>query len=324
MIISRTPFRLSFLGGGTDLSSFYSNEKGMVLSTTIDKYMYLTINDRFDTTYRLCYSKTEICNTPNDIRHPILRAVLSRYAPPNRGLEILSMADIPAGTGLGSSSSFTVGLLHALKAHLGSFQSAAQLAQEACSIEIDELKEPIGKQDQYAAAHGGLSVIHFFPDGEVSVEPVICSQKVKQNLETHVMMFYTGTTRSASKILAAQKAGTRDKMFTLRRMSKMVLEMKAILEEAADLAGIGALLHESWQLKQSLAQGISNPEINRCYDLGRKAGAWGGKVLGAGGGGFLMFLVPPERQAAVARALPEWNQIPVSFERWGSKIIFVT
>lgn len=329
MIISRTPFRISFLGGGTDLPSFYNEEEGAVLSTTINKYMYITINDRFDTSYRLAYSKTEICESVDQIEHKIFRCILGKYAERarlkngGRGLEILSMADIPSGTGLGSSSSFTVGLLHALKAHVGEFQSAEQLASEASHTEIVDLKEPIGKQDQYAAAFGGLQYIRFLPSGEVSAEPVICGLATKRTLEASMMVFYTGFTRSASEVLLEQKSNTHSKRETLREMKNLALAMKVSLEIGGSLKALGDLMHEGWMLKKTLASGISACQIDQWYDRARSAGALGGKILGAGGGGFLMVLCEPSKQDRVRAELSELRLVPMEFESFGSRIIFV-
>jgi D-glycero-alpha-D-manno-heptose-7-phosphate kinase len=311
------------MGGGTDLPSFHREEEGMVLSTALNKYMHVTVNDRFDETYRLSYSRTEICSRLEEIEHPIFRRVLEKYAPPGRGLELISMADIPSGTGLGSSSSFTVGLLHAVKAHLGIFQSAEDLASEASSIEIEDLREPIGKQDQYAAAYGGLSVIRFLPGGPVSVEPVICADAVKKELEAQVMLFYTGRTRAASQILSEQKRNTESRREELREMRDLVPKLKAILESGRGLEAFGRILHEGWELKKKMASGISDPEIDDWYGLALEAGATGGKILGAGGGGFLMLLVPPDRQARVRQALPGLREVSVAFEKRGSRIIFL-
>lgn len=329
MIISRTPFRISFLGGGTDLPAFYSEEEGAVLSTTIDKYIYITVNDRFDQSYRLSYSKTEICENVSDIEHGIFHSVLSKYAPlareknGGRGLELLSMADIPSGTGLGSSSSFTVGLLHAVKAHVGMFQSAEELASEASKIEIEDLKEPIGKQDQYAAAYGGLQYIRFLPTGEVSVEPVICNRSTKAALEASLLVFYTGVTRSASGVLSEQKSNTDKKRETLREMRNLASRLKAVLENGEPIARAGELLHEGWMLKKTLASGISDSQIDDWYARARSAGAVGGKILGAGGGGFLLVLCPPEKQARVTAELRELRAVPIGLESFGSRIIFV-
>jgi len=333
VIISRTPLRISFLGGGTDLPAFYREEEGAVLSTTIDKYIYITVNNRFDDSYRLSYSKTEICQNVDQIEHKIFRSVLGRYGElareksGGRGLELLSMADIPSGTGLGSSSSFTVGLLHALKGHLGIFQSAEELASEASHIEIEDLKEPIGKQDQYAAAYGGLQFIRFLPGGEVSAEPVICSRGTKNALQASMMVFYTGMTRSASGVLAEQKTNTDRKRETLREMKNLATRLKKILEAGDNpLAGIqhvGDLLHEGWNLKKTLASGISDSKIDEWYERARSAGASGGKILGAGGGGFLMLLCDPDQQERVRRELKELRIVPMNLESFGSKIIFV-
>lgn len=311
------------MGGGTDLPSFYQEEEGMVLSTSLNKYMHITVNDRFDETYRLSYSRTEICESINDIEHPIFKCVLQKYAPKGRGLELISMADIPSGTGLGSSSSFTVGLLHAMKAHLGIFQSAEELASEASKIEIEDLKEPIGKQDQYAAAYGGLSVIRFLPSGQVSVEPVICPEHVKRDLESQTMLFYTGVTRSASKILSEQKENTNARRDYLRGMRDFVPQLKSILESGKSLESFGSILHEGWQLKKQMASGVSNSKIDDWYGAAREAGATGGKILGAGGGGFLMILAPQSKQERIRQALGSLKQIPIAFEKWGSKIIFL-
>ena len=330
MIISRTPVRISFLGGGTDLPSFYEQEEGAVLSTSINKYMYITVNDRFDDSYRLSYSKTEIVKSVDEIEHKIINVVLKKYASlareknGNRGLEILSMADIPGGTGLGSSSSFTVSLLHAMKAHCGVFQSASDLAREASEIEIDILHEPIGKQDQYAAAFGGLQFIRFLPDGQVSSDPVICSKKEKADLQSSMLLLYTGKTRSASAVLTEQKSKTSEKREALREMAKLAYNMKRKLEESAPISKIGELLHEGWQIKKSLASGIADSQIDQWYQGALDAGAWGGKILGAGGGGFLLVLCDPSKKTKIAAALKDLRPIDVEFDSFGSKIIFVS
>ena len=323
MIISRTPFRLSFAGGGTDLPNFYREEEGCVLTTSLNKYMYITVNDRFDESFRLSYSRTEICKNLDEVEHPIFRSVLKKYAPASRGLELISMADVPSGTGLGSSSTFTVGLLHAVKAHLGIFQSASQLAEEASRIEIEELKEPIGKQDQYAAAFGGLSFVRFKPDGSVQVDPLICPSATRRELEASTVLFYTGTTRSASKVLREQQENWSQKRESLKQIKDLALRMKALLEKGEKLQSVGELLHESWLRKKSLSEGVSSSSIDSFYDRARSAGAYGGKILGAGGGGFLMFLCPPEKQEALRRELPELRPVPIAFSTTGSQIIFV-
>ena len=322
MIISRTPFRLSFAGGGTDLSSFYLEEEGAVLSTALNKFMYITVNKRFDQSIRLSYSKTEIKKSVSEIEHPILKQVLSQHAPEG-GLEIISMADIPSGTGLGSSSSFTVGLLHALESYRGRYKTAEDLAKEACEIEIEKLHEPIGKQDQYIAAYGGLQFIRFSKSGEVFVDPVVCSSATKKSLEAHCMLFWTGLTRDAKSVLKEQKDNTQEKRPVLREMAKIALKLKGILEEAKSLENFGSLLHDAWTLKKSVASNVSNIEINDWYERARKAGAYGGKILGAGSGGFLMIFCDPAKQAAVKSELRELSLFDVKFETQGSKIIFM-
>ena len=324
MIISRTPFRVSFFGGGTDMPAFYQEEEGAVVSTSIDKYIYITINNRFDDTYRLSYSKTEIVDRVDQIEHPIFKAVLSLHGQGTKGLEIISMADIPSGTGLGSSSSFTVGVLHSLKAHQGKFQTAEDLAREACNIEINYVKEPIGKQDQYAAAYGGLRCIRFLKNGQVQADPIICSDQTVQSLESSMMVFFTGFSRSASKILSQQSANIKTKMNNLKKMRDSALHAKKILESNGSVEDLGKMLNEAWILKKEMAQGISNGDIDLYYEKALKAGAWGGKILGAGGGGFMMFLCAPEKQEELKRELSELRHIPMNFEKLGSKIIFVS
>lgn len=329
MIIARTPFRVSFLGGGTDLPDFWQEEEGAVLSTAINKYMHITVNNRFDQSWRLGYSKTEIVDDVSKIEHKIIRRVLEKYGAEAKirngghGLEILSMADIPAGSGLGSSSSFTVSLLHALKGHLGTFQSSEELAREASEIEIVDLKEPIGKQDQYAAAFGGLRYIRFLPSGEVSAEPVICTSDTKRALEEHMLIFYTGVTRSASSVLKEQKSNTDQKRETLRAMRELALRMKVSLENNESIRRSGELLHEGWALKKTLASGITAGPIDAWYARALKAGAYGGKILGAGGGGFLMVLCPPDAQDKVKQELKELRPVKMCFDSFGSRIVFV-
>jgi len=323
MIISRTPFRISFMGGGTDMPDFYREEEGCVLSTTVNKYMYITVNDRFDSSFRLSYSKTEIKESVAQIEHPIFKAALTKWAPKGRGLEVISMADIPAGSGLGSSSSFTVGLVHALRAHLGIFQSSSELAEAACKIEIDELGEPIGKQDQFSAAFGGFQFIRFYPNGSVSVDPVICPEATKRELESSLVLFFTGRTRSASEILKEQKSNVPQNREALREMKKMAEKIKSVIESSGSLKLVGEILKEGWQIKKTMAAGISTPEIDQWYDRGMKAGAWGGKILGAGGGGFLFFLCHPDKQAKLKSELSDLRSIPFEMEKSGSQIIFV-
>lgn len=323
VVTVRTPFRLSFLGGGTDLPAFYLQEEGMVLSTTINKYMYVTVKDRFEPNFRISYSRTEICDHVDKIEHQIVRAILKRHAPNRNGLEVVSMSDIPAGTGLGSSSSFAVSMIHALRAHLGSFEAPEFLAQEAAIIELEDLAEPIGKQDQYAAAFGGLRTIHFYPDNHVEVRPVDCSVEKSAELESHVMMFYTGIQRSASGIFEEQKKNTPQKMKELREARDLAMQLKVILEKNRSIKEFGKILGQGWEIKRSMATGVTTHEIDTWYQRGIQAGAYGGKILGAGGGGFLMFICPPEKQMGLRAALSELRFVPMKFESWGSKIISV-
>jgi D-glycero-alpha-D-manno-heptose-7-phosphate kinase len=324
MIISKTPLRMSFVGGGSDLPGFYREHGGAVLSTAIDKYIYITVNKRFDDSYRISYSRTEEVPSIEDVQHPLARECL-RSTGCTDGIEVTSIADIPArGTGLGSSSSFVVGLLHALHAYRGRYVSAGRLAEEACRIEIEKCGEPIGKQDQYAAAFGGLNVIRFRPDDHVDVEPVACRPDVLAELQSQFLTFYTGATRSASALLAKQSedvAADEAKRRCLCRMVSLVDETRRALQ-AGKLEDFGQLLHENWRLKTSLTAGITNEQVDRWYRLAREAGAWGGKLLGAGEGGFLLIQAPLERHEAVQRALADIRPVPLRFERNGSQIIF--
>ena len=322
MIISRTPFRVSFAGGGTDLAAFYRAEAGAVTSCTIDKYMFITVNKRFDATIRVSYSRTEIVDRVEDLAHPIVREAM-QLTGLTRGLEITSIADLPAGTGMGSSSAFTVGLLNALHAYAGRHTSAEQLAEEACHIEIDLLGEPIGKQDQYAAAYGGLNHIRFNPDETVFVDPVISSPGTRDELDANLLLFYTGMTRPAAQVLAKQEEDTAAKRDVLARMRDIAEAMAKALQAGRRLNRFGELLHEAWLLKRSVADGITNPEIDRWYQAARDAGALGGKVLGAGGGGFLLFFVERQNQDAVRGALADLRELPFHLEPQGSKIIYV-
>lgn len=322
MIISRTPFRISFSGGGTDLKEFYKHEPGAVTSTTIDKYMYVTVNKRFDHTIRVSYSHTEIVDSVDEIKHPIVRETLKLVGLTD-SLEITSIADIPAGTGVGSSSSFTVGLLHALYAYKGQHVTAEQLADEACKIEIDILGEPIGKQDQYAAAYGGLQHIQFNPDESVYVDPVICTKETKKMLSNNLLLFYTGITRKSSKILREQKNNTKAKLNYLRAIRDLSYRIRDILIRGTDLDEFGGVLHQNWLLKKQLVDSISNDKIDEYYRKARDAGASGGKILGAGGGGFLVLCCEEQRQKKVREILSELKELPFDLEPQGSKIIYV-
>ncbi|HEX3313370.1 MAG TPA: galactokinase [Gemmataceae bacterium] len=322
MIITRTPFRVSFSGGGSDLEAFWSQEPGAVLSTAIDKYMYLTVKPRFGNTFRVSYSRTELADRAEQIEHPIVRECLAQLGV-EKGLEIVSVADLPAQSGMGSSSSFTVGLLHALHAHAGRVVSAKTLAETACRIEIERLKEPIGKQDQYIAAHGGFQFIQFFPDGRVSVDPVVCSRETRRELGRRLLLFFTGFTRDTRDILTRQKAGTADKRPALRQLCGIAREMRDVLTQGHDLNEFGRLLHNAWEVKKSVEGSISNSAIDGWYERGRSAGALGGKLLGAGAGGFLLFYCEPHLQIELREALSDLAEVPFEFEAEGSKVIFV-
>jgi D-glycero-alpha-D-manno-heptose-7-phosphate kinase len=285
----------------------------------------VTVNRKFDQRVRVSYSKTEEVSTTERVRHPLVRESLRELGLAG-GVEITSIADIPSrGTGLGSSSSFTVGLLHALHAHLGQYRSAQQLAEESCRIELGRCGEPIGKQDQYAAAFGGFNFIQFFPDERVSVEPVLCRPETRARLQERLLVLYTGITRSASRILEEKQraiASSKAKQDTLRRMVALAHQLRAELQNN-NLDAFGEVLHENWLLKKSLAREVSNDRIDRWYETARQHGAVGGKLLGAGSGGFLLFYAPPERHAAIRAALPKLRPIEMRFESQGSRIIFV-
>jgi len=322
MIISRTPLRVSFAGGGTDLKSYYKTGYGAVVSCTIKKYAYVTVNKRFDDDIRVSYSKTEIVDSVDDIEHGLVREALRKVGIRN-GMEITTIADIPSkGTGLGSSSAITVGLLNALYAFKGYRAGPKKLAEEACEIEIDVLKEPIGKQDQYIAAYGGLQHIRFNADDTVVLNPVICPPDTKRGLEDHIMMFYTGRTRKAKDVLKEQKANIPEKKETLDRVRDQAEQLFLDLT-SLQVSKMGSLLRDGWELKKSFADGISDPEIDKLYDTAIAAGAEGGKIAGAGGGGFLVLFARPENHWAVRNALNGLKEIEFKLEPQGSKIIYV-
>jgi D-glycero-alpha-D-manno-heptose-7-phosphate kinase len=322
MIISRTPFRISFTGGSTDLKSFYMIEGGAVVSTSIDKYMYITVNKRFDHTIRASYSRTEIVEHRDELEHPIIREAL-KMAGISNGIEITSIADIPAGTGLGSSSSFTVGLLHALFAFQGRYTSAKELAERACAIEIDILHEPIGKQDQYAAAFGGLNLIQFNADESVYVDPIIMPADMHRKLSGNLLLFYTGIHRSASAVLKRteeRKIENHSSKIVMRNLSYKLAEG---LQNGRGIASFGRILHSGWEAKKELAGGITNDTINEYYARALNAGASGGKILGAGGGGFLCIYASKKNHNQVRRSLKALRELPFTFDYQGSKIVYV-
>jgi len=306
MIISRTPLRISFAGGGSDLPAFYGHEPGAVVSTAINQYIYITVNKKFDRQIRASYSVTEIVDSIAELKHELIREAL-KMVRLDGGIEITSISDIPSrGTGLGSSSTYTVGLLNALHAFDGRHAGAERLAREACEIEIERCGNPIGKQDQYIAAYGGLQYIQFNPDGSVFVDPIICKLESRRTLQQNMLLFYTGLTRSANQILEEQKRSTEQdgkQRQTLRTMTGLATQLRSALARD-DLDCFGEILHEGWQLKRQLAQQISNDVIDDWYARARQHGALGGKLLGAGGGGFLLLYACPERHTEITRALP--------------------
>lgn len=325
MIISRTPLRVSFLGGGSDLPSYYRRHGGAVLSTAIDHSVYVTVSRKFDDAVRVSYSRTEEVAHASEIEHPLVRECLALLGIEG-GIEITSVADIPAkGTGLGSSSSFTVGLLNALHAYCGRHASADTLARESCQIELDRCGEPIGKQDQYASAFGGFNFIRFHPDESVEVKKVICPPALLTDLQSRLLFFFTGLTRSASTLLQQQSAELATPGAKSDAMAELVrLAETAFLELCSGkITSLGAMLHEGWQIKKQIADGVTSAVIDQAYEAARGAGAEGGKLLGAGGGGFLMFLAPPERHEDIRRALAPMRETPFGFAAHGSSIIFV-
>ncbi len=325
MIISRTPLRISFTGWGSDLASFYRNFGGAVISTSIDKYIYITVNKKFDNHIRLSYSQTEEVENPDQLEHKYVKEVL-KYLNLDWWLEITSIADIPSKwSGLWSSSSFSVGILQALYAYKWKYVSPEQLAQEACMIEIEKCGEPIGKQDQYAAAYGWLNFIQFNSDDTVSVEHIICLPETKKRLSENLIMLYTGITRSASNILADQNKNlisNEKKQEIMRKMVQLTYDLKKQLEDN-NLNNFGQILHQNWLLKKEMSGWISNPQIDEWYDKAMKAWALGWKILGAGWWWFLLFYVPKDRQEDVYIALNDLKKVKFSFDTTWSKIIFI-
>jgi D-glycero-alpha-D-manno-heptose-7-phosphate kinase len=324
MIITRTPFRISFFGGGTDYPGWYREHGGAVLATTIDKYCYLTVRHLppfFEHRIRVVYSRIESCNHFEEIQHPAVRETL-RFLGVDRGVEIHHDGDLPARSGMGTSSSFTVGLLHALHALNGHMPSKQQLARESLKLEQDILRETVGSQDQVNAAYGGFNHILFHPSEEISVRPVILPNARLHDLMSHLMLFYTGIKRTANQVASAYVPNLDQKRRQLRILRDMVDEALSILCGNGSLADFGALLHESWLAKRAVSDHISCAEIDRLYDSVRAAGALGGKITGAGGGGFLLLFVPPACQAAVRETLSHLLHVPFRFENAGSQVVF--
>lgn len=323
MIISKTPFRISFFGGGTDYPVCYKKNGGAVLSTTIDKYCYITaryLPPFFSHKHRIAYSKIETVNSIEEIIHPSVRATLN-FLKIDKGVEIHHDGDLPARTGLGSSSSFTVGLLNSIYALKGKMPTKEQLAKEAIHIERDVLKENVGSQDQTAVAFGGFNKIYFNGEDDIRVFPITIDKNRIQELNNNLMLFFTGFLRTASEIAKLQIENTPNKLSELNTMKKMVDEAVEILK-SGDLNDFGRLLNESWKIKRTLSFEISNEEIDLIYSKAIKAGALGGKLLGAGGGGFIIFFAPQEKQDSVRKALGGLLEVKFNFEKNGSQIIY--
>ena len=322
MIITRTPFRISFAGGGSDLRNYYEKYGGSVLSVSINKYIYLSMHPYFEeNSYLLKYSKTEHANTIDEIQHPIINELFKKYG--IIGVDFNSSADIPSGTGLASSSAFTVGLINLCNAYTDKYMNREEIAELACKVEIEDLKEPIGKQDQYACACGGLNFIEFYKDGVVDVEKLYLQSDAYHVLEKNLLMFYTGKTRAAGSILAEQKKNTTDDKAKINNLHKMVQLSKDLKEELlkGNTNAMGEILHTGWMYKKELANGISNADIDYYYDLARENGALGGKLLGAGGGGFLLFYVEEQHKSRVRRALKNLKEINFKFDNKGTNVI---
>ncbi len=324
MIVSCAPFRVSFAGGGSDIGSFYSKQRGAVLSCAIAKYSFIVVHPFFNASkYHLKYTRTELVDRIDEIQHPLLREALRMQAI-SPGIEIVSVADIPGGTGLGSSSSFSVALLNALYAHRRIFVPKETLAAEACLLEIEKLGEPIGKQDQYAAAQGGINLIEFERHGGVTVQPLLLPHSVLSELESNLMLFYTGTQRDARTVLSNQVTAIENDLQTISQIQRMVdlaYEMRDLLL-AGKLEAFGEALHRGWQMKRSLSTQISTSEIDDLYAKARSAGALGGKIAGAGGGGFLLLYCPKPAQPQVCEALASLQTLEFRFDWGGARIAF--
>jgi len=321
MIIVQTPLRVSFFGGGTDFPSFYLSEGGGILSSTIDKYIFVMIKKRFDAKLRIGYTRTEMVDTVDEVEHELIREAL-RLTGINRGVEITTMGDIPAtGTGLGSSGAVTVGALHGMYTYLGEMVTAERLAREACHIEIDILGKPIGVQDQYIAAYGGLRFLEFKPSGEIIINRIELEPSLKRKLNESLLLFFTGMSRSSETILDEQERNIQNNIVILREMKKLAYEAHKEIK-AGNIDIIGELLHISWVLKKKLATNISNQTIDDIYNTALKAGAIGGKITGAGGGGFLLLYCQYEKREAVRSALSSLQELPFQLEQDGTKVIF--
>ncbi|MDO5574856.1 MAG: galactokinase [bacterium] len=324
MIIARSPLRISLGGGGTDLPSYYENHEGFLISAAIDKYVYITLHQTFDQEILLKYSKFEKVKSVDEIQHPIIRESLKMLDITSPNLEICSMADIPAGTGLGSSSSFTTALLRALHSMKGNIVSTRTLAEEACEIEMHRLHEPIGKQDQYIAAYGGITCMNFHKDGYVWVDPLEISKETLYNLEDNLCLYFTGFSRSAGSILAEQDKKSKEMDEGMIKNLDFVKDLgyqskKAF--ETGDLNTFADIMNVHWEYKKKRSGGMSNPQIDEWYDLAMKNGALGGKMIGAGGGGFLMFYANDKIKLRKAMSTTSMTEVRFRFEKEGSKIL---
>jgi D-glycero-alpha-D-manno-heptose-7-phosphate kinase len=320
LIITQTPLRISLAGGGTDFPEFFEKHGGCVVSTAIDKYVYCIAKERFDDKIYVNWTKKEIVESVDQIEHELVREAMRKVGV-QKGIEISFLSDIPAeGSGLGSSSSVTVGVLNALYHHVGAMPTVEQLAREACEIEIGILGKPIGVQDQYIAAYGGLRCFEFGPGRAVKVTAVKTNRTVLEDLDNMLMLFYTGKTRQASSILSQQKSNIGGKVDVLQQMTKQAQQVRQLIE-ASDIDGLGAILHQGWEAKRRLAQGVSSSELDEIYERGVKAGALGGKISGAGGGGFFLLCVPSDKRQAVRHALSNLREMPFRLERGGSRIV---
>ena len=324
MIISRTPFRISFVGGGSDLRSFYCKEPGKVLSTSIDKYIYVVVKRQVgivEYKYRINWSKVEFCNAIDEIEHPIVREALKLFNI-DFPIEITTFSDIPGSTGLGSSSAFCVGLVHALQALIGQYATKHSLASNAAKIEVDILKRTMGKQDHFASAYGDLNIFTFNSDETTIVEPVFYSADVREKLESNLLLFYTKLKRDASEVLETQDKATESKRSVLKKMRDLVIPLRDTLSGNNNLSKFGEILHEGWLLKKSITNDISNSSIDGYYNRAIQAGAVGGKLLGAGGGGFLLLYVEPQYQSKVVNNLKDLFCLNIKLDSGGTRITY--
>ena len=317
MIVTRTPFRVSLCGGGTDIPSYYKRNGGCVVSTSIDKYVYITLTKSFHPSTILKYSVVEKIDSVSEIKHPIFKELLTKYD--ISGVEINSTSHIPAGTGLGSSSAFTVGLTNAVRTYKKQIVSKRILAEEACDIEINRLKSPIGKQDQYASAYGGFNFIRFNKDGRVDVEPIDLYPADKRRLFDNLLMFYIGGTRDASKILKSYDVSEVDQ--SRLQLSKLAERLKYDLSRGS-MSSLGKILDEGWKIKKMISDRITTPLIDSIYETAMNNGASGGKLLGAGNNGFMLFYVEDDSKKAVREALSGFRELDFTFEDEGSKVIY--